>query len=102
MFAYLFDLFFFFVQVHNVLSYSVELFKRVRLRIFVEYDLQKCYLIISKETFRSSHEWLSERIMKDWKFKIIKVVAIVVYAVANLNFELISSIQINSLFTSDI
>ena len=102
MFVHLIDLFFFFVQVHNISSYSVKLFKQVKLRTFVEYDLQKCYLIISKETSKSSHEWLSKRIMKDWKFKIIKLVAIAVYIVVNLNSELISSTQINSLFTLNI
>ena len=49
-YAHLIDFIFSFVQIHNVSLYSVELFRRVRLRTLIEYNQQKCYLITSDET----------------------------------------------------
>ena len=48
-YAYLIDFIFSFVQIYNISSYFVKLFKRVKLKTLIKYNQQKCYLITSNE-----------------------------------------------------
>ena len=70
------------------------------MRTLIEYNQQKCYLIISDEamTIKSIHDWKSKRSLINWKNKMIKAVAVAAYAVINLN-EYISTNN-SSVFTS--
>ena len=102
-FVYIIDVLLFFVQIHNTTNSSIVLSRRVKLSIMMKYNQQKCYMISSKNFFKTICDWMSNRVIKSWKIKLTTIVAtiiVVVYVVIIIDISNTSNNIVNFIILS--
>ena len=107
-FVHIMNINLFFVQIHNIIDFSMTLSRRIRLKFVIEFNQQKCYQITIDDASKTACDWMFKRIIQNsWKTKIIKTIVVVtiVFAIIiveyiestsiSINFDYIESISIN-------
>ena len=87
-FAHIIDVLLFFVQIYNTTNSSIVLSRRVKLNFVIKYNQQKCYMISSKNFFKTICDWMSNRVTRSWKIKLTTIVVtiiVVAYIVIIIN-----------------
>ena len=69
------------VMIKNIINYVVQLFKRIRFDLIVEFNQQKCYNFTFDTKFLIIEKWTNRR-SKSWKFKLNIIIATIVYAIS--------------------
>ena len=77
--------------VRNAISQSITLAKRARLNTIIEYNQAECYLTMSKESYKTTSDWMNDR---SWKKQL--VVNFVTFVVAYVTLDIASHESITS------
>ena len=77
MFVHIIDASIFKILIYNITDCAVELFKRCRLNIVINYEQANCYQLISNAEFFASNSWMNHRDQRSWKNKFMKNIIVV-------------------------